>query len=540
MIDPTLKNARILIVDDQEANIDVLSGLLEMQGYHDILTTTDSRLVVGLYASFAPDLILLDLMMPWFSGFEVMEQLSALIPENTYLPVLILTADITPEAKKRALLNGAKDFLSKPFDLVEVGLRIDNLLFARILHQQALGRNLILEERVRERTAELEKSNCELIAATEHAKTGDRLKSAFIRNISHEIRTPLNGILGMYKILTDPALSKEDRDENLVFLQKSSNRLIRTVTDMMDISLLVSETMPVSDTTFDPVVLMELLYKDFQKICEPGRVTFTHSTKLPAGHVTITSDRELLYKIFSRLLENAAKFTHKGTISFGFEVQEMEVEFFVRDTGVGIEKEFQSAVFEPFMQENALITRGHEGNGLGLSIASRLVRLLGGEIRLESDKGEGAAFFFKLPFKPIDSTITEAGSTTPVKQKGPLSAVLIADDDVLSRKFMEFIVCDYTTAVYHAKNGQEAVAVCRKHPEISMVLMDLKMPVMSGFDATQEIRRFNCDMVIIAQSAFSDSQVRNDAMKAGCNNFITKPVDEVLLLAMMADYFDIE
>ena len=207
MIDSTYKNAKILIVDDKEVNIDILTGLLDIQGYHNLASTTDPRLVVGLYQSFQPDLILLDLMMPHLTGYEVMDQLKEIAPADVYLPILVLTADITTEAKQKALRHGANDFLSKPFDLIEVGLRIENLLFTRFLHQQSLNQNQILEVKVKERTAELEKSNAELIVAREKAESGDRLKTAFIRNISHEIRTPLNGILGMYQVLSDIGLT---------------------------------------------------------------------------------------------------------------------------------------------------------------------------------------------------------------------------------------------------------------------------------------------------------------------------------------------
>ena len=174
MIDSTFKNANILIVDDKVANIDILAGLLQIQGYTNIKTTTDPRLVVSLFKSFNPDLILLDLMMPYLTGFEVMVQLKELIPDGTYLPILVLTADIAVEAKQRALAGGARDFLAKPFNLIEVGLRIKNLLFARYLHQQLQNQNLILEEKVRERTIKLEKTNVDLVAAKDKAEESDR------------------------------------------------------------------------------------------------------------------------------------------------------------------------------------------------------------------------------------------------------------------------------------------------------------------------------------------------------------------------------
>ncbi|MEI7663246.1 MAG: response regulator [Bacteroidota bacterium] len=397
MIDATLKNANILIVDDQEANIDILAGLLEMQGYSHVKTTTDPRLVVDLYHSFNPDLILLDLMMPHLSGYEVMNLLKEQIPFNTYLPILVLTADITIESKQRALSGGAKDFLSKPFDLIEVGLRIENLLFARCLHQQSLNQNQILEKTVRERTLELEKINIELVVAKEKAEASDRLKTAFIKNISHEIRTPLNGILGMYQVLTDPDLSPGEKEEFYVHLQASSDRLIKTITDYMDIALLVSGNMTIQESVFTPRILVDEMYNKFRHECETRHLTFTLQSPPLASTIQIKSDYNLLCKVLSHLLDNAMKFTREGKVSIGFDILGNDLEFFVKDTGSGIDETAYDSVYDFFVQENITETRGHEGNGLGLTIAKKMVELAGGRIRFLSHKGKGSTFYFTVP-----------------------------------------------------------------------------------------------------------------------------------------------
>ena len=397
MIDSTFKNANILIVDDKEANIDVLAGLLEMQGYINIKSTTDSRLAVSMFKSFNPDLILLDLMMPYLSGYEVMEQLKEVIPHNTYLPILVLTADITTEAKQRALLDGAKDFLAKPFDLIEVGLRIDNLLFARHLYQQLQNQNQILEEKVRERTIQLEKINIDLIAARDKAEASDRLKTAFLNNISHEIRTPLNGILGIYQVLTYPELSQKDKEEYYTHLESSSNRLIKTITDYMDMALLVSGNMEVNESVFAPDSILNEIYSNFRPSCEKKHLTFTLNP-IPSGGLKIKTDPDLLQKAISHLIDNAIKFTNEGTVTFGFVQKGSELEFFVEDTGVGIDETAHTVIFEHFAQENLSTTRGHEGSGLGLSIAKKIIELLGGQIRLRSVKGEGSTFYITIPY----------------------------------------------------------------------------------------------------------------------------------------------
>ena len=397
MIDSTLKKAHILIVDDQEANIDILVGLLEFQGYTNVKSTTDPRMVKSMFKTFNPDLILLDLLMPHLTGFEVMEQLKTLIPQATFLPVLVLTADITVETKQRALANGANDFLVKPFDLIETGLRVRILLEARFMHLQLENQNRILEEKVKERTAELETANIHLYAAKEKAEASDRMKTAFMQNISHEVRTPLNGLLGFGSLLAEPDLDEESRQQYLSMMKSSSDRLINTITDYIDISLIVSDSVEVFSR---PVIINNImmdLQNKFENIIRIKQLEFNLVISDDKELFCIQTDPELLTRIMFHLLSNAVKFTQQGQVTMGYSVDSEKIEFFVKDTGAGIEKEARERVFESFMQENITNTRGHEGSGLGLSIIRGFSKALGGEIRLESEKGKGSSFYFSLP-----------------------------------------------------------------------------------------------------------------------------------------------
>lgn len=396
MINSTLTNANILIVDDQQANVDILTGLLEMEGFNNLVYTSDSRQVMALYDRFKPDLILLDLMMPYLNGFEVMKLLKNKQPTGSYIPILVLTADITSEAKKRALKNGANDFLTKPFDLTEVALRIRNLLYTKYLHQQMEMQNQLLEQKVKERTAKLEETNLELLASKERAESSDRLKTAFIQNISHEIRTPLNGILGFSDLLVEPDTSVADKEQFISMIQLSSNRLLSTIDDYVNIAMIVSGNMKVHYETIDVNAVLRDSWTQFVERMDAKGLDF----KLDLAHntgVTIETDLSMLKRVLYHLLDNAIKFTHKGTIDLGYEVKQDVVEFFIKDTGIGVKEDIQEKIFDVFMQEDVATTRGHEGSGLGLSIVKGLLVLLGGDIRLESIKGEGSAFFFTLP-----------------------------------------------------------------------------------------------------------------------------------------------
>ena len=300
MFDITLKNANILIVDDQQSNIDVLVDLLELNAYTNLKSLIDSREVFDTFLSFKPDLILLDLAMPYLSGFEILEQLKTIMPKDSYLPILVLTADITKEAKQKALTGGAKDFLIKPFDIMEVLLRINNLLETRYLYLQLENYNQLLEEKVKERTFELEQTNEELIIARDKAEANDRLKTSFIQNVSHEIRTPLNGILGLTHLFIDPDVSAADKNDYIPMLQSSSERLVKTVSDYLDISLIVSNNVDLNYKSF--IIndeLQELKDKFFNSYLEKN-LTLNIQVQDNTDELTIFTDKKSFKKIFSQ------------------------------------------------------------------------------------------------------------------------------------------------------------------------------------------------------------------------------------------------
>lgn len=533
MIDLTLKNANILIVDDQQANIDVLEGFLEMQGYTNIKTTQDPRDVVPLFASFDPDLILLDLSMPYLSGFEVMEQLKSLIQPNTYLPILVLTADVTAAAKQRALSGGASDFLTKPFDLIEVGLRIRNLLYTCFLQQQLLNQNQILEEKVKERTIELETKNTELLVAKEKAEASDRLKSAFINNISHEIRTPLNGILGFGQILSDPDLPETEKEEYLAMMNSSSSRLINTISNFMDISLLNSGNQSVLIKNVKIKPLVADICNRFRDDCSAKNLSLTLSLPEAGDELIIFTDSELLSKALTHLIDNAVKFTRTGTIEVGFRKNEEKIEFYVNDTGIGIEKENFANVFSNFWQENTSNTRGYEGSGLGLPIAKGFVDLLGGTLTFTSDKGNGSRFTLVLP---ASETKKQEEKTKPPVHKLSRQTILIAEDDDINFYYLSTVLKNKLIDIVRAQNGLEAIEHCHSHPEIELILMDLKMPEMDGFEATRQIKATFPDLPVVAITAYAGTEDKQKALDAGCDDFLTKPLKKEFLLRKLESY----
>ena len=237
----------------------------------------------------------------------------------------------------------------------------------------------------------------ELQRAKEKAEASDRLKTAFIGNISHEILTPLNGILGFGELMTDPDLSRKEKEDFLKMLNESSARLVNTVNNIMDISLIVSGNQEVRRISVVPVRLLAEIYEKFIKPCTDKKLEFSILQNSADQEVSVLTDPELLRKVLIHLLENAVKFTKEGIIEAGFMVNDHEIEFYVKDTGIGISVDKQKNIFDLFIQEDHSNTRKHDGNGLGLSIARGVVELLGGRIRVESVKGKGSSFFFTIP-----------------------------------------------------------------------------------------------------------------------------------------------
>jgi len=525
-----------MIVDDAEANIAVLEGFLSMQGYENILTITDPREVLKMTGTFNPDLILLDLLMPHLNGFEVMEQLKGVISPDQYLPILVLTADITDEAKMKALSGGAKDFLTKPLNLIEVGLRIKNLLETRYLYHQLENQNQVLEEKVKERTTELETKNNELEVAKDKAEAGNRLKTAFLQNISHEIRTPLNGILGFGELLTDPGLTDEDKDSFFPLLKESSDRLMKTINDYLDISLIVSGNMniyPKSTTISD--ILDELKYQ-YQYQCNTKGLSLSLLIPENRNELMIKTDQNALRKILSHLLDNAVKFTKNGDIRFGYTIAHDSIDFFVADTGIGIKKEIRDHVFEIFRQGETGITRSYEGNGLGLSIVKGLVELIGGKLKFESEEPNGTTFILTIPYIGDSLENKPDGSNMLQNTAGGQPVFLIAEDDNANSVFLEAILSKFSSNILIATNGKIAVDICREHSEISMVLMDMKMPEMDGIEATRMIKSFRKNLPVVALTAYAIDIVEKQAIESGCDDYLLKPFSRVALYKLLRKF----
>lgn len=381
-----------------------------------------------------------------------------------------------------------------------------------------------------------------LLIAKEKAEESDRLKSAFLANMSHEIRTPMNGILGFSNLLKDPNISGKDQKQYIEIIEKSGIRMLNIINDIVDISKIESNQMEVFISRTNINEQIEYIYNFFKPEVTIKGIHLNYINGLPINKAFIKTDREKIYAILINIVKNAVKFCDEGVIEFGYKTKENngfdEIEFFVKDTGIGIPKGKQEAIFDRFIQADISDKRTFQGAGLGLSISKAYVEMLGGKIWVESEENKGSTFYFTIPYNAdIGENIDfeENISIDEIENKNLI--ILIVEDDAISKLLISKAVSKFAKKIIKVNTGIEAVEACKNNPDIDLVMMDINMPEMNGYEATEKIREFNKKVVIIAQTANALSSDRMNALASGCNDYISKPVDMVLLSELICKYF---
>ena len=371
----------------------------------------------------------------------------------------------------------------------------------------------------------------ELRKAKLKAEESDRLKSAFLQNLSHEIRTPMNAIVGFTDLITKESLSFEKRKTYSNFIHTNSRYLLNLIDDVLTIAALETkqESLILSPTNINTLLLELTAEFNEKSVARKNQLHTKRPLKNPAAEVMI--DGQKLHKILYKLLSNAIKFTSAGFIEIGYQLTEGMLEFFVNDTGIGIAPELHGVIFERFRQADPKIASQYGGTGVGLAICKGLVELMGGKIELKSNTGQGARFSFRIPYRPV----TEPLELEEMESKTNYT-IVVAEDQESNYQLIEEIQSDSDYRVVHCRNGQEAVQYCKAHPEISLVLMDIKMPVMDGNTAAILIKSALPDLPIVAQTAYVFEREMRFVDTQVFDAYITKPIQENELLKIIKKF----
>lgn len=379
----------------------------------------------------------------------------------------------------------------------------------------------------------------DLQKAKERAEESDRLKSAFLANMSHEIRTPMNGILGFADLLKEPGLTGAEQQKYIGIIEKSGQRMLSIINDIIDISKIEAGLMKLSMSETNINEQIEYIHAFFKPEAEAKGLRLTVKNSLTRNEAQFTTDREKLYAILTNLVKNAIKYTPQGEIEMGCSQENGFVKFYVKDTGIGVPKDRQQAIFERFIQADIEDKMAYQGAGLGLSISKAYVQMLGGEIWVESDEGTGSEFYFTLPCtaEPEKKSSDQQPTTSVSKDELRKLKILLVEDDEVSEILLDKTIQRFSTEILKARTGTDAIETTRQNHDIDLILMDIRLPQMNGYEATRQIRKFNTEVVIIAQTAYGLSGDREKAIEAGCNDYIAKPIKMNELHLLLQKHF---
>ncbi|HKJ80210.1 MAG TPA: ATP-binding protein [Prolixibacteraceae bacterium] len=380
-----------------------------------------------------------------------------------------------------------------------------------------------------------------VVNAMKKAEESDRLKSAFLANMSHEIRTPMNSILGFMHLLKRSFLDGKEKKSYINIMEKSGERLLKLVDDVIRISKIEAGLVESRIEILDINEQIENFYVLFKPEADRIGIDLKFSRPSSTARTLVKTDSEKLMAVLTNLLKNALKHTEEGTVEFGYKQQESKLEFYVKDTGIGIPENRMDAIFERFVQADIEDKAARQGSGLGLSISKAYVEILGGEIGVESKEGVGSTFYFTIPYSAPKIKSDPEKNIEKLKaepdNEGLGLKILIAEDDEFSYSLLKIMLEHVGDEILHAVTGAKAVEMARNNPDIDLILMDIKMPGMTGYEATSEIRTFNEHVVIIAQTANVMRRDKQKAIESGCNAYISKPVTEDDLQTLLKRYF---
>ena len=534
MFRTVISKAKILIVDDEQANVRLLERILEMIGATRVVSTTDSREVMALFVDFRPDLVLLDLHMPNVSGFEIMEQIKVLSYEDHPVPVLVLTADVTARTKHRALSAGAKDFLTKPLDQPEVLLRIRNLLENRFLQIQQQNQKILLEEQVRERTAQLEDTLSKLRLAQQAAIKQERLSAlgTMAAGIAHDFNNVLTLILGYSDLMLTDMKDQPERQEAkyvrvIANAAQDAAQIVRRLrefhrpADSKETRVL----MQLNQLVEQAVTMTRPKWQDLETEYEVRVAVNTDLGELPS----ILGDPAELREMLTNLIFNAVDaMPDGGTLTIRTRMEDGKANLSVGDTGTGMDEETRRRCLEPFYT-----TKGDRGTGLGLSAVYGIIERHGGLLEIESEMGRGTTFSICLPLvtqeevaATVPPELADAAPRVPGNGARTLR-ILVVDDQEIIREVIQEQLSGDGHEVETAEDGVQALAKYRVG-RYDMLITDQAMDGMSGEELAVEAKKLFPESPIILMTGYGGGSA-NENPPAGIDLILGKPATQIEL-----------
>lgn len=529
MLRSTIGKAKILIVDDEQANVRLLERILELIGATRVQSTCDSREAMALFLDFRPDLVLLDLHMPNVTGFDIMEQIKALSSAENPVPVLVLTADVTTKTKHRALAAGAKDFLTKPLDQSEVLLRIRNLLENRFLHIQLQNQNILLEEQVRERTSQLEDTLLKLRTAQQTAIKQERLSAlgTMAAGIAHDFNNALTMILGYSDLMMSAAKTRPETPEtgyirSITTAAQDAAQIVRRLREFhrSDEGEETRVILQLNQIIEQAVVMTRPKWKDEARSRGVEISVQNKTSDLPP----LAGDPAELREMLTNLIFNAVDaMPLGGVLNIDTSLDDGELCLRIADTGTGMDEETRRRCLEPFFT-----TKGDRGTGLGLSAVYGIVQRHGGMMDIESEKGRGTTFCIRLPVAPPgEATQKQAGETISKEVAGVLR-ILVVDDLPIILEVLQAQLTDDGHQVETADDGKEALEKMDKGC-FDVVITDQSMPGMTGEELAAVVKERCPKTGVILLTGFGGGSVETEGVAPCVDMVLGKPATSVEL-----------
>ncbi len=544
MIKPMCDKPKIMIVDDDDVQIKIFEKFI---GELDVECISANSGFEALKKAKENDLAIavIDVSMPKMDGYETVMKMRE-DGKNKHLPIIFYSAVYSETYyAQKGLETGAVDFIQKPINPKILHEKIK--VFLNIYEQKQKRIELInqLEKANKKLNDEIEQRKVievKLRDAKEKAEESERLKTAFLSNMSHEIRTPMNAIIGFSDLLVKGGLSKNQQNEFVEIINTNTYSLLHLINDIIDISKIESGLLIIKKTECKLNKILEQLRIYFEKELERSNKNHIKIfvDKARDEDFIFRTDPIRLKQVLNNLIGNAVKFTDNGSISFGYKIIDNKVEFFVKDTGIGIKSEQMEIVFQRFMQIENNSTKLYGGTGLGLAISKNLVELLGGKMWVESEENKETNFHFTIPLEGVTET-TEIENEKEVDVSNynwKDKKILIVEDVESNFWFVREALRKTHVNIKWAKDGDEAIDICKNDDEIDLVLMDIQLPIVDGYHATRVIKKHRKDLKIIAQTAYAMPGEREKSLQAGCDEYLGKPIRVKDLLKMVNKFID--